>query len=300
MPTLVKIGKRKLELSNLEKKLYPSGFTKAQVIDYYSRIAHVMLPHLRNRGVTLKRYPRGTDESVFYEKQCPDYRPPWMATQSVPRKMRAGKIDYCIINDLSTLLWIVNLEAIELHVPLSRTRDWNQPSQMVFDLDPGAPATLVDCCRLGLKLRDVLWRIGLHSLAKTSGGKGLHVYVPLNGASITFDDTKQFARAIARIFERENPRQVVATMSKTVRRGKVFVDWSQNDKTKTMVCAYSLRAQATPSVSTPITWNEVESVARLGDASALNFSPEDVIERSQRWGDLFSRMLTLRQHLPSM
>jgi bifunctional non-homologous end joining protein LigD len=298
--SVVSIGNRKLTLSNLDKVLFPSGFTKAETIDYYTRIAPVMLPHLKNRGITLKRYPHGTDESVLFEKQCPDYRPPWMKTKTVPRKLREGNIDYCMINDVASLVWVINLAAIELHVPLARTRDWNKPTEMVFDLDPGEPADLVDCCRLGLKFHDVLERLGLTSFAKTSGGKGLHVYVPLNSSGVTFDDTKEFARAIAMIFKRENPKHVVSSMDKSLRRGKVFVDWSQNDRTKTTVCVYSLRAKDRPTVSTPVAWHEVAAAARKRDARSVLFQAEEVLQRVQKLGDLFAPVLKMRQRLPVM
>src|SRR4051812_10502131 len=225
---LVRIGRRELELSALDKRLYPSGFTKAQIIEYYSRIAPVMLPHLRGRVVTIKRYPRGTNERVFFEKECPPFHPPWVKTESVPRQLREGDIDYCMIADVASLVWVINLDAIELHVPLAHTSDWDRPREMVFDLDPGEPATLLDCCRLSIRFRDILANLGLKSFPKTSGGKGLHVYVPLNAAGVTFDHTKEFAHAVAKIFEKQEPRHIVSVMTKSLRRGKVFVDWSQN------------------------------------------------------------------------
>jgi bifunctional non-homologous end joining protein LigD len=294
----IRVGSRRVEVSDLDNALYPSGFTKAQIIDYYVRIAPALLPHLRGRGVTLKTYPRGTDERVFFEKQCPTPRPKWLKTQSVPRQLTEGDIDYCMVNDVASLIWVINLAAIELHVPLAHTRRWNEPREMVFDLDPGAPATLVDCCRLGMRFRDVLARLGLTSFAKTSGGKGLHVYVPLNTAGVTFEDTKAFARAVARIFEKQEPKQVVSVMTKSLRRGKAFVDWSQNDRTKTTVCAYSLRAKGKPMVSTPVSWQEIESVARRGDASKLVFEADEVLARVKKLGDLFAPVLKLKQKLP--
>lgn len=296
----VRIGKKQVTLSNLDKVLYPSGFTKAQVIDYYHRVAPVLLPHLRGRGITLKRYPSGTDESFFFEKQCPDHRPPWVKTASVPRRSTAGEIDYCLIGDEADLVWLANLAAIEIHVPLARSRDWNRPTEMVFDLDPGEPATLVDCCKFGLKFRDVLARLDLESFPKTSGGKGLHVYVPLNTPAVTFDDTKAFARAIAMIFEHENPKHITATMTRSLRAGKIFVDWSQNDETKTTVSVYSLRAKGRPTVSTPVTWDEVAAVAKRGNAAAITFLSDDVLARVERHGDLFAPVLKLKQKLPAV
>jgi bifunctional non-homologous end joining protein LigD len=294
----VRIGRRELELVNLRKRLFPSGFTKAQVIEYYTKIAPVMLPHLRGRGVTIKRYPRGTVERFFFEKECPPFHPPWVKTSSVPRQRSEGNIDYCLIGDVASLVWVINLDAIELHVPLARSDDWNRPREMVFDLDPGEPATLVDCCRLGVRFRDMLARLGLKSFAKTSGGKGLHIYVPLNTPGVTFDDTKQFAHAAARIFEKQEPKHVVSVMTKSLRRGKVFVDWSQNDRTKTTVCAYSLRAKGKPMVSAPVTWKEVETAARRGNASSLIFDASDVLARVKRSADLFAPVLKLKQKLP--
>jgi bifunctional non-homologous end joining protein LigD len=295
---VVKVAKKNVTLSNLDKKLYPCGFTKAQIIDYYHRIAPVILPHLTGRGITLKRYPSGTDQSHFFEKQCPDHRPPWIQTASVPRRSTPGDIDYCLLNDEADLVWLANLAAIEIHIPLARARDWNRPTEMVFDLDPGAPADLVDCCRFGLKFRDVLARLGLKSFPKTSGGKGLHVYVPLNTPGVTFEETKEFSRAIAMIFEHENPKHITSTMTKSLRAGKIFVDWSQNDQTKTTVCVYSLRANEKPTVSTPVTWNEVAAVVKKGDAAAISFVSDDVLERVDRLGDLFEPVLKVKQKLP--
>jgi bifunctional non-homologous end joining protein LigD len=295
----VRIGRRTLELTNLGKVLFPDGFTKAQVVDYYARVAPVMLPHLKGRGVTLKRYPRGAADRVFFEKECPRFHPLWVKTQSVPRRLRAGDIHYCLVEGVASLVWMINLDAIELHVPLAQARTWDRPREMVFDLDPGEPATIIDCCRLGLLFRDVLARLGLKSFAKTSGGKGLHVYVPLNTAGVTFDHTKAFARAVATIFERQNPKQVTATMTRRLRRGKVFVDWSQNDQTKTTVCAYSLRAKGQPTVSTPVTWDEVEAAARNRDAARMSFLANDVLSRVRSHGDLFAPVLKLKQRLPA-
>jgi len=295
---VVKVAKKNVTLSNLDKVLYPSGFTKAQIIDYYHRIAPVILPHLKGRGITLKRYPSGTDESHFFEKHCPDHRPPWVKTASVPRRSTAGEIDYCLLNDEADLVWLANLAAIEIHVPLARARDWNRPTEMVFDLDPGAPADIIDCCKYGLNFRDVLARLGLQSFPKTSGGKGLHVYVPLNTPGVTFADTKEFSRAIAMIFEHENPKHITATMTKRLRAGKIFVDWSQNDETKTTVCVYSLRAKQQPTVSTPVTWDEVAAVAKNGNAAAITFLSDDVLNRVDRLGDLFAQVLKVKQKLP--
>jgi bifunctional non-homologous end joining protein LigD len=296
--TRVRIANRQLVLTNLDKTLFPNGFTKAQIIDYYSRIAPLMLPHLRGRGVTIKRYPRGVADRVFFEKECPADRPRWIKTRSVPRQLTEGDIDYCLVDGVASLVWVINLDAVELHVPLACADDWNRPRQMVFDLDPGEGATLRDCCRLGVQFRDILADLGLKSFPKTSGGKGLHVYVPLNAAGITFDDTKGFARAVAEIFAKQEPKHITAAMTKSLRKGKIFVDWSQNDRTKTTVCVYSLRAKDQPTVSTPVTWNEVESAAKR-PSSKLIFTSDQILQRVKTTGDLYAPVLKLKQKLPA-
>jgi bifunctional non-homologous end joining protein LigD len=221
-------------------------------------------------------------------------------TQSVPRRLRAGDINYCLVRDVASLVWMINLDAIELHVPLALTKSWDRPREMVFDLDPGAPATLLDCCRFGLKFRDVLARLGLKSFPKTSGGKGLHVYVPLNTPGVTFDQTKEFARAIAMIFERQNPKHITSTMTRSLRAGKVFIDWSQNDPRKTTVCAYSLRATDTPGVSTPVSWDELYELEQTGAVDAFAFTPADVLARVDELGDLYADSLAGDQDLPQL
>src|SRR5690348_2282239 len=245
LPPALTLGGKRVPLSNLDKRLYPSGFTKGQAIDYYLRIAPMILPHLRSRAITLKRYPNGSRAPFFFEKNCPLHRPDWIKTARILSTRTENKeVNHCLINDRAALLWVANLAALELHVPLAKADRPGRPTVMVFDLDPGAPATLVDCARLGIRLRDLLARLGLQSFPKTSGSKGLHVYVPLNGsgAGVTFDDTKTFALAIASLLARDDPQKVTMNMSKSGRAGKVFVDWSQNDTHKTTVCAYSLRA----------------------------------------------------------
>jgi bifunctional non-homologous end joining protein LigD len=288
---VVKVARKNVTLSNLDKVLYPSGFTKAQIIDYYSRIAPVILPHLKGRGITLKRYPSGTDESHFFEKQCPDHRPPWIKTASVPRRSTAGEIDYCLIGDEADLVWLANLAAIEIHVPLAKARDWNRPTEMVFDLDPGEPADISDCAEIALVLRGMFDQLGLQSFAKTTGSKGLQVYVPLN-SNVTYDQTKPFARQVAELLEQQMPDRVTADMAKSKRRGKVLVDWSQNEWHKSTVAAYSLRARERPTVSTPVTWDEV-------DAGKLDYDHADVVKRLDKHGDLFAPVLTTVQALPA-
>lgn len=296
----VEIEGRQLKLSNLDKVLYPkAGFTKAQVIDYYTRIAPVLLPHLKNRPLTLKRYPNGVEAAFFYEKQCPAHRPEWIETTSVWSESNQRDTHYCVVNDLPTLVWAANLADLELHTSLSLKKDIERPSMVVFDLDPGAPATVVHCAAVALQLRDVLSEIKLKAWVKTSGSKGLQVYVPLNTA-VTYEATKPFAHAIAQLLEQRHPRQVVSNMKKDLRKGKVLIDWSQNDAHKTTVCVYSLRAKSRPTVSTPVTWEEVEGVAKHRRADAVDFDHDDVLARVARDGDLFAPVLTLKQRLPAL
>jgi bifunctional non-homologous end joining protein LigD len=298
--TEIVVGETKLTVSNLDKVLYPEvGFTKAQVIDYYIRIAPVLLPHLRNRPITLKRYPDGVDGFFFYEKQCPSHRPWWIKTTEVPSRRKEGKIDYCMMNDLPALVWAANLADLELHTFLHRAPAITKPTALAFDLDPGPPADIVLCCRVGLWLRDMFERLQLQSFPKTSGSKGLQVFVPLNVAT-SYDKTKPFALALAQRLERDHPDLIVSRMQKALRKGKVLIDWSQNDEHKTTINAYSLRAKATPAVSTPVQWSEVEAVAKRGGADRLVFESEAVLKRVQKHGDLFEPLLQLKQRLPSL
>ncbi len=290
------IGGRRLAFSNLGKPLYPSGFTKGEVIDYYLQIAPAMVPHLKDRAVTLKRYPNGSQAPFFFEKNCSKYRPEWVKTAEVRGNTSANQ--HCVLGDPASLLWVANLAALELHVPLARTSHPDRPTVMVYDLDPGAPATLADCIELGLKLRETLEHLGLECWAKTSGSKGLHVYVPLNTPNVTFEKTKQFAKAIAMLFERQHSSRVTSTMSKAQRPGKVFVDWSQNDQHKTTACVYTLRATREPRVSAPVTWKELEAVHRSGRLERLAFSPAQVLKRFREQGDLFLPVLQSKQRLP--
>jgi bifunctional non-homologous end joining protein LigD len=298
-PVEVKIDGQVLKLTNLEKVLYPqAGFTKAQVIDYYTRIAPVLLPHLRDRPLTLKRYPNGVDGQFFYEKNCPSHRPPWVKTAKVWSGGNNRWMYYCTVNDLPTLVWVANLASIELHTSLSLKRRLPQPRMLVFDLDPGPPATIVECCRIGLRLRDAFARWDLQSFAKTSGSKGLQLYVPLN-TSVDYEQTKNVSKGIAQDLESEHPDEVVHLQRKTLREGKVLIDWSQNDEYKTTVNVYSLRARARPTVSTPLTWEEVEESSQKADPGTLVFDSEQVLERTERMGDLFEPLLTMKQRLPT-
>lgn len=294
----VEIDGRQLKLSNLDKVLYPkAGFTKAQVIDYYSRIAPALLPHLKNRPLTLKRYPDGVEGDFFYEKQCPSHRPKWVKTTSVWSDGNRRDVHYCVANDLPTLVWAANLADLELHTSLSVQRNIERPTMLVFDLDPGAPADLVQCAQVALWLRELLAELKLTSLVKTSGSKGLQVYAPLN-TPVTYERTKPFARAIAQMLEQRHPKHVVSNMKKSSRAGKVLIDWSQNDAHKTTVCVYSLRAKSQPTVSTPLAWHEVERVWRDKSSASVAFVAADVLARVADVGDLFAPVLTLKQRLP--
>jgi bifunctional non-homologous end joining protein LigD len=294
----VEVAGRQLRLTNLDKVMYPkTGFTKRDLIDYYVRIAPVLLPHLHNRPLTLKRYPDGVEGQYFYEKQCPSHRPGWVETTSVWSRHNKRSIDFCLANDVPTMVWLANLADIELHTSLALAEDVNRPTMMVFDLDPGPPADIVACCKVGLMLREMFEQLGLQSFAKTSGSKGLQVYVPLN-VPTTYDDTKPFARAIAELLEKQHPKQVVSRMTKSLRGGKVFIDWSQNDEHKTTANVYSLRAKERPTVSTPVTWDEVAAGSKRGGAKRMTFEHTDVLDRVERDGDLFAPVLTLQQSLP--
>jgi bifunctional non-homologous end joining protein LigD len=295
----VEIDGRVLSLSNLDKVLYPkAGFTKGQVIDYYTRIAPVLLAHLRDRPLTLKRYPNGVEGQYFYEKQCPKHRPDWVRTSPVYSRHAHRTIDFCVVDDLPTLVWTSNLADLELHTSLSRVDDVTAPAILAFDLDPGPPATIVECAEVAMRLRDLFERLGLECFPKTSGSKGMQVYVPLN-VPTSYEVTKPFANGIAQLLERLHPELVVSDMKKVLRTGKVLVDWSQNDEHKTTVCVYSLRARDFPTVSTPITWDEVEDVLRSRDPDDLVFDSAAVLERVARAGDLFAAVETLEQELPS-
>ena len=298
--TTVEIQGRKLELSNLDKVLYPeTGFTKGQVIDYYVRIAPVLLPHLKDRPLTMKRYPNGVSGQFFYEKNCPKHRPDWVQTAKVWSEGNNRWMYYCMAQDLPTLVWAANLADIELHTSLSLARDVLEPTMIVFDLDPGPPADIVLCCQVGLWVREIFEHFGMQCFPKTSGSKGLQVYAPLN-TNVTYDETKSFAHEIARILERKHRDLIVSDMKKSLRTGKVFVDWSQNDDHKTTICVYSLRAKDRPTVSTPVTWEEVEKTLKKKDPKLLVFEAPQVVERSQKLGDLYEPVLKLKQKLPKL
>ena len=289
---------RKIQVSNLDKVLYPKvGFTKGQVIDYYIRVAPVFLPHLKDRPLTMKRYPDGVEGEFFYEKNCPVHRPKWVKTARVWSESNNRMMNYCLAQDLPTLVWAANLADLELHTSLARKSNIKRPTMMVFDLDPGAPADIVQCCQVGIWLSDLLLKMKLKSFAKTSGSKGLQVYVPLN-TPVTFDQTKDLSRALAQHLETDHGDLVTSNMSKAVRKGKVFVDWSQNDEHKTTICVYSLRAKEEPTVSTPVTWDEVENCLKKKKADLLKFRSEKVLARVEKLGDLFEPVEELKQKLP--
>src|SRR5213075_1031740 len=292
------VDDRKLQVSNLDKVLYPkAGFTKSHVIDYYIRIAPVLLPHLKDRPLTMKRYPDGVEGEFFYEKNCPSHRPKWVQTARVWSEGNQQIMNYCLVNDLPTLVWAANLADLELHTSLSRKNNIERPTTMVFDLDPGAPADIVQCCQIGIWLRELLGGMKLKAFAKTSGSKGLQIYVPLNTA-VTYDQTKGLSRSLAQRLERDHPDRVTSNMSKAVRKGKVFVDWSQNDEHKTTICVYSLRAKEEPTVSTTVTWKEVENCLKKKKAELLKFRSDQVLVRVDKLGDLFEPVEKLKQKPP--
>jgi bifunctional non-homologous end joining protein LigD len=298
----VEVDGRTLRLTNLGKVMYPAvGFTKGQVIDYYTRVAPAILPHLRERPLTLKRYPNGVDGTFFYEKNCPSHRPDWVRTVPVWSRHNNANIEFCVVDDLATLVWLAQLACLELHTSMALATDPEHPTTMVFDLDPGPGTDVIDCSRVACWLREIFDHFELRSFPKTSGSKGLQVYVPLNTPGIGYEPgTKSFARACAELLEKQHPDQVVSKMAKDLRPGKVFVDWSQNDEHKTTVCVYSLRAKEQPTVSTPVTWQEVEDALEAGDAGMLTFDAADVLERVEQHGDLFAPVVELEQRLPQL
>jgi bifunctional non-homologous end joining protein LigD len=292
--SLVEIEGRQLKLSNLEKVLYPeAGFTKGEVIDYYARVAPTMVRHVGDRGVTLRRFPNGVDQKSFFEKRCASHRPQWVPVCVGPGD-RVGGIDYCRLDSVPAIVWAANMAALEIHAPMARCDDIETPTMVVFDLDPGPPAAMPECAEVGLWIRDVLDGIGLRCFAKTSGSKGLQLYVPVNRPGLTHENASSFALAVAQAMEKHHPSKVVSNMSKDVRKGKVFIDWSQNSRHKTTAAVYTLRARPRPTVSAPVTWDEVEDAA---DGAPLSFEAAGVLERVDTIGDLFAETVTLEQEL---
>lgn len=288
----------KVPISNPTKPLFPSGFTKGEMIDYYERMAPILLPHLRGRALTLKRYPNGSDKLFFFEKNCPSHRPDWVETVRVVGRSADSTNDHCNITTRDGLRWVANLAAIELHVPLGKADKPDVAGAVAFDLDPGPGVSLIDCARLGIRMRDMLANIGLQCFAKTSGGKGFHLYVPLNGPT-TFAQTKAFANMVAVTLAKDDPQRITASMSKADRPKRIFIDWSQNDRHKTTVCVYSIRARQTPSVSSPLTWDELEEAIAGKDEACIRFDAGAMLKRVERVGDLFKPVLTLKQKLPA-
>ena len=297
--TALDVNGTKVRVSNLDKIFYPkTKFTKGDVIDYYIQVSPYLLPHLKNRPITLKRYPNGVEGFFFYEKQCPPGRPRSVKTAKVP-KSDGGEVNYCVMNGLPGLVWAANLADLELHTFLHKTPAITRPTVLAFDLDPGAPADLGTCCEIALQLKALLDALRLTSFAKTSGSKGLQVYVPLN-TPVTYDQTKAFALALAQLLEKQTPQRVVSKMQKHLRHGKVFVDWSQNDDHKTTVNVYSLRAKERPTVSTPVDWDEVATAYKRKQSATLVFEAAAVLKRVRKLGDLFAPVLLLKQKLPSL
>ena len=292
----VDVAGKQISLSNLDKVMYPEvGFTKGHVIDYYTRVAPAVLPHLRDRPLTLKRYPNGVEGGHFYEKQCPSHRPDWV--RSEPVELSSKTIQFCVCDDLPTLVWLANLADLELHPSLSKVPEVERPTVMAFDLDPGPGTGLAECCEVALILRDALERLGLECFPKTSGSKGIQVYVPVNVDDVDYHHgTKLLSNALARHLESEHPNLIVSSQRKELRKNKVLIDWSQNDEHKTTVGVYSLRARERPTVSTPLMWDEVEA----GDPDALVFEAADVIARVEEHGDLFAPVAELEQRLPQL
>ena len=295
-PIDVEIDGRVVRLTNLDKVLYPSGFTKAEVVDYHARIAPIALAHLRGRCITFRRYPDGTDAEGFFEKRCPKHRPEWVQVALGPGD-RQGGIEYCRIEEPAAMVWAANLAAIELHAPMALAADLDSPRTLVFDLDPGPDTSIVECCRVALGVAAILDTVGMRGWCKTSGSKGLQLYVPLNTPGATHHAAADFALAVGQVLERQPAGGVTTVMAKSARPGKVFIDWSQNAHHKTTIAPYSLRARHDPTVSTPVTWDEVENCA--ADAEPLRFEAADVLQRVDALGDVFAPVLTVEQELPT-
>jgi len=294
----VVVGRTSVRASNLDKVLYPgSGTTKLDMLRTYARIAPAVLAHARGRPLTMKRYPDGVEADFFFQKRVPDKRPDWV---HVTAPIGDQRVAYPLLDDVRTLLWAANLGSIELHVLLARHARVQSPTALVYDLDPGEGTGIVECCVVAELVRELFAHFDLDSHAKTSGSKGVQVYVPLNRPSITYEQTKPLSKAVAELLEREHPDLVVSKQRKDLRRGKVLIDWSQNDPSKTTICAYSLRARERPRISTPITWDEVREAAAGTDQEALRFEVDDVVARLNTLGDLFEPVLRQRQSLPDL
>jgi bifunctional non-homologous end joining protein LigD len=293
-PSRVEVGERRFEVSNLDKVLWPAtGTTKGEMLSYYARIAPVLVPHLAGRAITLKRFPNGVEGPFFFEKNCPSFKPPWVHT------VKMGDVNYCLVEEPATVVWLANLAAIEIHPTLAAKPDLGSPTSVVFDLDPGAPADVITCARVALLIRELLAQLHLDAWVKTSGSKGLQLYVPLNSGA-TYEGTAPFAKAVAQLLEKRHPELVVSYQQKAARAGKVLIDWSQNAEAKTTVAVYSLRARPEPTVSTPVSWDELDDALSATEAGRLRFEWEDVLGRVERHGDLMAELLTLQQELPEL
>jgi bifunctional non-homologous end joining protein LigD len=290
----VEVGGHHLEVSNLDKVLWPAtGTTKGEMLSYYARIAPVLVPHLAGRAITLKRFPDGVDGVSFFEKNCPSYKPSWMHT------VKMGDVNYCLVEEPATVVWLANLAAIELHPTLAAKPDLSSPTTVVFDLDPGPPADVITCARVALLIRDLLAQLHLESWAKTSGSKGLQLYVPLNSGA-TYDRSAPFAKAVAQLLEKRHPDLVVSYQQRAARECRVLIDWSQNTESKTTIGVYSLRARPEPTVSTPVTWDELDDALSAAEPGRLSFEWKEVLDRVERHGDLMAEVLTLEQQLPEL
>jgi bifunctional non-homologous end joining protein LigD len=290
--TEVDVGGRRLAIGNLDRVVFPrTGTTKGELLDYYVRVADAMLPHLRDRLLHMHRYPEGVEGPRFWQKGCPEHRPEWVPTAPVWSRDKGEAIEFCVVQELAALLWAVNIGSLELHTSLHVRSDLHRPTALAFDLDPGPGAGLLDCAEVALRVRALLAELGLASHAKTSGGKGLQVYVALDGEA-TYAQTKPVARTVAEVLEAQTPDRVVSRMARSLRAGKVLIDWSQNTEHKSMVCAYSVRAKERPTVSTPLRWEEIEAAVDRGHAGALVFETGDVLDRIAEHGDLFAPVLT--------
>jgi len=312
----VEVGGRTLAIGNLDKQLYPDGTTKAEVISYLTAVAPALLPHLADRALTMKRYPDGSQGGFFFEKRCPSHAPEWVRTvdqwvthgsgrwgRSEGGPQGREEVPFCVVDGLPTLVWLGGMAALELHTPMAQAAGPfgpEVPTLVVLDLDPGAPATAVECAVVALRIRELLEGLGLRSVVKSSGSKGLQVYIPLNVPDTTHDGAKSFAHAVALLLERQDPKLIVSEQRKDLRPGKVLIDWLQNESFKTTVSVYSLRAKERPTVSTPLDWDEVAALAEGGDPESVQMSPEQVLARVAEGGDRFADAATVQQSLPSL
>ena len=291
------VGGRQLKIGRLDRVVFPrAGVTKGELLYYYVRVGDTILAHLRERQLHMHRYPEGVDGPRFWQKGCPEHRPAWMPVAPVWSEAKGATIDFCVVNELASLLWAVNIGSIELHTSLHTRDAMDRPTALAFDLDPGEGVDVLGCGEVALRLHALLDAVGLCGLVKTSGSKGLQVYVPLN-ANVTYAQTTPGAKAIAQTLEAETPDRVISRMARAERHGRVLVDWGQNTEHKSMVCAYSVRAKERPTVSTPVTWEEVAAAVESGDAAALRFEMGEVLERIERHGDLFAPVLSVEQDL---